>query len=116
VAVACATVEAVRAIGAPAVLTFTRSGYTARVVSSRRPPVPVLAVTDRERIRRQLSLVWGVVPVVCGEQPSYDDMWRLGRNELVARGIASVGDRVVVTAGMPFHVQGTTNMVRIETV
>jgi pyruvate kinase len=116
VAVACATVEAVRAIRAPAVLTFTRSGYTARVVSSRRPPVPVLAVTNSEKVWRQLSLVWGVVPVVCHSQPSYDDMWERGRAELLKRGLASPGDRVVVTAGMPFHVNGTTNMVRIEAV
>lgn len=114
VAVACATVEAVRAIEAPAVVSFTRSGYTARVVSSRRPPVPILTVTDSETVLRQLSLVWGVVPVLCRGEPSYDNMWSTGRDELLERGIAVAGDRVVVTAGMPFHVQGTTNMVRIE--
>jgi pyruvate kinase len=43
-------------------------------------------------------------------------MWRIGRTEITRRGLASPGDPVVVTAGMPFHVQGTTNMVRIETV
>ncbi len=116
VAVACATTEAVRAVAAPAILSFTRSGFTARVVSSRRPPVPIVAVTDSERVRRQLSLVWGVLPVVCRGESSYDDMWRLGRAELMRRGLAAAGDRVVVTAGMPFHVQGTTNMVRIETI
>ncbi|MEE9132598.1 MAG: pyruvate kinase [Gemmatimonadota bacterium] len=114
VAVACATVEAVRAIQAPAVVSFTRSGYTARVVSSRRPPVPILTVTDSETVLRQLSLVWGVVPVLCRGEPSYDNMWSTGRDELLERGIAVPGNRVVVTAGMPFHVQGTTNMVRIE--
>jgi pyruvate kinase len=116
VAVACATAEAVRAVAAPAILSFTRSGFTARVVSSRRPPVPIVAVTDSERVRRQLSLVWGVLAVVCHGEPSYEDMWRLGRAEVLRRGLAAAGDRVVVTAGMPFHVQGTTTMVRIETV
>jgi pyruvate kinase len=114
VAIAGATVEAVRAIGAAAVVTFTKSGYTARVVSSRRPPVPILAVTDSEKVLRQLSLVWGVVPVLCDGEPNYDDMWRTGRDELLLRGLARPGDRVVVTAGMPFHVRGTTNMLRIE--
>jgi pyruvate kinase len=116
VAVACATSEAVRAVAAPAVLSFTQSGFTARVVSSRRPPVPIVAVTSNEKVRRQLSLVWGVLPVVCRGELSYDEMWRFGRAEIIRRGIAASGDRVVVTAGMPFHVRGTTNMVRIETV
>ena len=116
VAVACATAEAVRAVAAPAILSFTRSGFTARVVSSRRPPVPIVAVTDSEKVRRQLALVWGVLPVVCQGGSSYEEMWRLGRAEILKLGIATAGSRVVVTAGMPFHVQGTTNMVRIETV
>jgi pyruvate kinase len=73
-------------------------------------------VTNSEKVWRQLSLVWGVVPVVCHSEPSYDDMWERGRAELLKRGLASPGDRVVVTAGMPFHVNGTTNMVRIEAV
>ncbi|MGD8866089.1 MAG: pyruvate kinase [Gemmatimonadales bacterium] len=115
-AVALATKEAVRAVHAPAVLSFTRSGFTARLVSSRRPPVPIVAVTDSERVRRQLALVWGVLPVVSDGDPSYDEMWRLGRAEIMKRGLAAPGDRIVVTAGMPFHVQGTTNMVRIETI
>jgi pyruvate kinase len=116
VAVAGATVEAVRAIRAPAVVCFTRSGYTARVVSSRRPPVPILAVTDDVTVLRQLSMVWGVVPVLCENEANYDEMWRTARGELLRRSAAAVGDRVVVTAGMPFHVHGTTNMVRIEVV
>jgi pyruvate kinase len=115
VAVACATLEAVRALRAPAIVTFTRSGYTARVVSSRRPPVPILAVTDTERVQRQLSLVWGVLPVLCRAEPTHEDMWEIARAELQRRELAVPGDRIVVTAGVPFHVRGTTNMVRIET-
>jgi pyruvate kinase len=116
VAVAGATVEAVRAIQSPAVVCFTRSGYTARVVSSRRPPVPILAVTDDASVQRQLSMVWGVVPVLCKDEATYDEMWRTARDDLLRRGTAVAGDRVVVTAGMPFHITGTTNMVRIEAV
>ena len=113
-AVAVATLEAVRALRAPAILSFTKSGYTARVVSSVRPPVPILTVTDTERVYRQLSMVWGVVPVLCREEPNYDNMWEAGRAELLRGGFASSGDRVVITAGVPFHKRGTTNMVRIE--
>ncbi|UCF19725.1 MAG: pyruvate kinase [Gemmatimonadota bacterium] len=116
VAVACATVEAVRAIGAPAIITYTNSGHTARVVSSRRPPVPILAVTSSARVQRQLAMVWGVLPVLCRESLSEDNMRAVARAELLRTGLAGPGDRVVVTAGLPFHVRGTTNMVRIETI
>ncbi len=115
-AVACATLEAVRSARAPAIVTFTSSGHTARVVSSRRPPVPILTVTDSERVYHQLALVWGVVPVVHRGQATFDDMWETARATLLERRLANRGDRVVVTAGMPFHVSGTTNMVRIEKV
>ncbi|NIR43677.1 MAG: pyruvate kinase, partial [Gemmatimonadetes bacterium] len=114
-AVACATLEAVRAIQAPAVVTYTRSGFTARVISSRRPPVPILAVTDTETVRRQLAMVWGVLPVLCADAIADEPMWEVARAELLRRGLAASGDRVVVTAGVPFHVRGTTNMVRIRT-
>ncbi len=116
VAVACATVEAVRAIGAPAIITYTNSGHTAKVVSSRRPPVPILAVTSSARVQRQLAMVWGVLPVVCREPLSEDNMRSVARAELLRTGLSAPGDRVVVTAGLPFHVRGTTNMVRIETI
>jgi pyruvate kinase len=116
VAVACATIEAVRATRAPAVVTFSKSGHTARVVSSRRPPVQVLTVTDNEKVYNQLALIWGVVPVVHRSESSYESMWETARAELLRRGLAVEGDRVPVTAGMPFDVRGTTNMVRIETV
>ncbi|UCC73758.1 MAG: pyruvate kinase [Gemmatimonadota bacterium] len=112
-AVACATLEAVRAIQAPAIVTYTRSGFTARVISSRRPPVPILAVTDTEVVLRQLALVWGVLPVLCPSAPTDEEMWEVARAELLQRGLAGPGDRVAVTAGVPFHVRGTTNMVRI---
>ncbi len=114
-AVACATLEAVRAIRAPAIVTLTSSGFTARVVSSRRPPVPILAVTDAPGVVRQLAVVWGVAPVLCAEPASWENMWEVARAELLERGLARSGDRVVVTLGIPFHVRGTTNLVRIET-
>ncbi len=116
VAVAGAVAEAVRLLKAPAVVTFTRSGFTARVVSSRRPGVPILAVADTEKVYRQLALVWGVLPVLCREEPDYENMWSAARSVLLGRRMAEEGDRIVVTAGVPFHVRGTTNMVRIETV
>ena len=113
-AIAAATVEAVRLLGAPAVITFTITGGTTRLVSSYRPPVPIIGVTDNEKTWRQLSLVWGVHPVFCATETTYEKMLAGAREYLLRERIAQPGQRVVVTAGIPFHVQGTTNMLRIE--
>jgi pyruvate kinase len=113
-AVAAATVEAVNLLNVPAIVTFTRSGNTTRLVSSYRPPVPILGVSDQERTWRQLSLVWGVLPVHCRAEVNYENMLAAARSYLLENGIARQGDRVIVTAGVPFHVKGTTNMMRVE--
>ena len=115
-AIAAATVAAARSIGTPLVVTITKSGFTARVVSSYRPGVPVLALTDSERTYRQLSLVWGVIPHLVGHVASYEAMMEEARRAIADRGIAEPGDRIVVTAGVPFDTPGTTNLLRVETV
>ena len=115
-AIAGATVEAVRRLRAPLILTFTTSGSTARVVSSFRPPVPILAITDNERTYRQLALVWGVIPIVCSEEASFTEMLACGRDEALRRGLVKPGDRVVVTAGLPMHQPGTTNLLQVSVV
>ena len=113
-AIAAATVEAVRLLGAPAVVTFTITGGTTRLVSSYRPNVPIVGVTDQERTWRQLALVWGVHPVRFGEEVSYEAMLECARDYILSNRIGKKGQRVVVTAGVPFHVKGTTNMLRVE--
>lgn len=115
-AIAAATVEAARLLGAPAVVTITRSGFTGRLVSSYRPPVPVVAISDQPRTYRQLALVWGVVPVLCRAEVSYTNMLACARQFLVDSGMARPGEKIVVTLGYPFHVSGTTNMLRVEEV
>jgi pyruvate kinase len=113
-AIAAATVEAVRLLGVPAVVTFTISGRTTKLVSSYRPPVPILGVTDDERTWRQLALVWGVQPVLFKDEPGYEAMLDCARRYLLENRMAKSGQRIIVTAGIPFHVAGTTNMLRVE--
>jgi pyruvate kinase len=113
-AIAAATAEAVRLLGAPAVVTFTHTGGTSRLVSSYRPPVPILGVTDQHKTWRQLALVWGVHPVMCEADINYENMLAVAREYLLRTRIAEPGQRIVVTAGVPFHVPGTTNMLRVE--
>jgi len=116
VAIAAATVAAVDMLGAPLVVVFTKSGFSARVVSSKRPPVPILALTDEGRTFRQLALVWGVVPQLVPHCADYDEMMEQTKGVVVTRELATPGDRIIVTAGVPFDTPGTTNLLKVETV
>jgi pyruvate kinase len=116
VAIAAATVAAVDMLGAPLVVVFTKSGFSARVVSSKRPPVPILALTDEARTFRQLALVWGVVPQLVPHCADYDEMMEQTKGVVVTRELATPGDRIIVTAGVPFDTPGTTNLLKVETV
>jgi pyruvate kinase len=115
-AIAAAATSAVRSLGAPCLIVFTKSGFSARIVASHRPGVPLLVLTDSERTYRQLALVWGVVPCLVPHCESYWDMVKLALDAVRSRGLAREGDRVVVTAGVPFDVPGSTNMMKVETV
>jgi len=115
-AIAAATVAAARMMGTPLVIVLTKSGFSARVISSRRPGVPVLALTDDERTYRQLALVWGVVPELVPHCADYDEMMEQTKNVVVRRELATNGDRIIVTAGVPFDLPGTTNLLKVETV
>ncbi len=114
-AVALATVDAVQYLAAPAVLVLTSSGFSARLVSSHRPPVPIFAVTTDPRTYRQLSAVWGVRPVLAPERDvSYESLTAFGKEAILESRIGSSKDSIVVTTGFPFHQTGTTNALRVE--
>ena len=113
-AIAASSLIAVERIDSPFIVTFTQSGYTARIVSAQRPSVPILAMTDQWRTYNQLALVWGVHPVLFRGGVSYSSMLDKAREEALELGMGEPGQRFVVTAGVPFHVPGTTNMMRVE--
>jgi pyruvate kinase len=114
-AVASATVEAARQIGAPAIIVITRSGFSARLVSSYRPAVPVFAVTTERATYFQLAAVWGVQAAHAdGIEVTYDALTQFGRECVLASGVGEPGASIVVTAGVPFHESGTTNTMRLE--
>jgi len=115
-AIAAASAAAVTMLGAPVLIVFTKSGFSARVVAAHRPRVPILVLTDSPRTFRQLALVWGVVPELVPHCKTYDEMVRLALEAVQRRELARAGDRVVVTAGVPFDVPGTTNLLKVETV
>ncbi len=114
--IAAATRTAAVLLGAPLVVVFTKSGFSARIVSSQRPEVPILGLTPVERTYHQLALVWGVIPALAPQSDSYVQMFEYARQEILQRGLARPGDRVLVTAGVPFDVPGTTNLMKVEVV
>jgi pyruvate kinase len=116
VAIAAATTAAVEMLHAPLVVVFTKSGFSARTVSSHRPGVSILVLTDQPRTFRQLALVWGVIPALVPHCDNYEEMMSRAKDVVVARKLAAKGDRIIVTAGVPFDTPGTTNLLKVETV
>jgi pyruvate kinase len=114
--IAAATKAAARLLHAPLVVVFTKSGFSARIVSAQRPEIPILGLTPVQQTWQQLALVWGVIPVLAPAVDTYARMWEFARGEILRRELAEPGDRVLVTAGVPFDVPGTTNLMKVEVV
>jgi len=115
-AIALGTAAVARMLKTPLIVTLTRGGFTARKVAATRPSVPILAVTTEVATYRQLALVWGVQTVRVDRVPSYDAMLEVVRDLLLKGGLARRGDRIVMTAGVPWEVSGSTNLIKVEEV
>ncbi len=113
-AIGVAVCAASELLHVPFILCFTSSGFTARKVATYRPAVPIIAATPEAETYRQLSLVWGVLPMQTAHSTDYDSLLNQARTQILSRGLARPGERVVVTAGVPFDVPGTTNLLKIE--
>ena len=101
-------------IGAAAIVPITHSGETAKTIAKYRPYGMIIAVTDRERIRRRLNLVWGVKSVLVTNIADTDTTLATIQQELLKSGYVKKGDYIVMTAGIPLLARGTTNMVKVE--
>ncbi|RTI02373.1 pyruvate kinase [Thermus scotoductus] len=115
-AIAQAADDIVEAVEAKAIVVFTATGSSARRIARTRPKVPILALTPNPEVERQLALVWGVLPHLAPDPQDTDDMVRIALEKAKACGLAQVGERVVIAAGVPFGVRGTTNLIRVERV
>ena len=76
----------------------------------------IAAFTPSERVKNQLALAWGVEPRFTGDPADTDDMVRIAIKECKAAKLAEVGDKIVMVAGVPFGMHGTTNLIRVERV
>jgi pyruvate kinase len=115
-AIALGTTAVARMLKTPLIVTLTQGGFTARKVAALRAQMPILAVTTQTATFRQLALVWGVTPVLVDRVPGYDAMLEMVRDLILKRGYAARGDRIVMTAGVPWEVSGSTNLIKVEEV
>jgi pyruvate kinase len=101
-------------LDASAILTPTHSGLTARMISKYRPKSLIIAATPFPSVARQLSLQWGVTPLLVTESPSTDQLISSAIKESLAHCLVKTGDVVVITAGVPVGKVGTTNMIKVQ--
>jgi pyruvate kinase len=112
--VAAAACDAAAASGAVAICCFTLRGETARQLARYRPPMPVVAFSPDQAIRRRLALYWGVVAKVMEPVKNADLMAEIVAERLLQDGIGNVGDRVVLVHGSPLGIPGQTNSIRVH--
>jgi len=115
-AISYATCHAAQELGAAAIITATQSGFTARNVSKYKPKARIIAVTPRETVARRLALTWGVFPLLCRPTSTTDEMFSAAIEASLQSGYIDNGDLVLITAGVPAGLSGTTNLMRVHTV
>lgn len=115
-AISHATVTTALDLKAKAILTVTKTGSTAKFLSKFRPNRPILSCTTNERTWRQLNLSWGVVPLMAEEKSSTDELFAHAVDCAQKKGYLETGDLVVITAGIPLGISGTTNLMKVHVV
>lgn len=115
-AISHATCTTAQDLGARAIITSTKSGHTARMVAKYRPRAPIVAVTPREEVARKLMLVWGVHPLLVPETQGTDEMIDTAVAYTLQAEYICSGDLVVITAGVPVGIPGTTNLLKVHIV
>ncbi len=115
-AIGYSTCQIALQLGADAILTATQSGYTARMVSKHKPGVPIIAVTPERKVVSRLALSWGVYPVKSNASDNTDEMFQESIQSSLKANYIKEGNLIVITAGVPVGVPGSTNLIRVHTV
>lgn len=113
-AISHATCMTAADLNAVAIVTVTISGKTARMISKYRPSCPIIACSTKDWAWRQMNLSWGVVPLKVEEQKTTDDLFEHAVECAVDAGYVKPGELVVITAGVPLGMSGTTNLIKVH--
>lgn len=115
-AVCHATCTTAYDLEAKAILTVTKSGRSARMISRFRPDCMIIAGCTEEKVCRQLNLSWGVTPILLEEKEDVLELFDYAVGESKAAGLLHQGDITVITSGVPIGKSGTTNMIKVDQV
>jgi pyruvate kinase len=111
-----AAVQVAEDLGAAVIVTFTTTGSTSLRAARQRPSVPLLVLTPRHGTTRRLAILWGATCATVGDITNFDEMVSIATKVATREGLAKPGQRLVVTAGVPFGTPGATNVLRIAQV
>ncbi len=114
--VARSACQMARQVDACVIVCFSSSGATALRVSKHRSPIETVVITPNLKSFRQLSMSWGVDAVLADDVDNSDEMVSMANHWVKEMGYGKPGDTYLITAGVPFGVSGTTNLIRVETV
>lgn len=115
-ALTLAAVKTAYSSNAQAIFAFTSGGSTARLISRLRPEMPIIAMTDNEKTYHQMAFNWGVIPFLSDRSATVQEAFQKITDFTLEKRYVSYGDLVVVTAGSPFGISGTTNMMIVESI
>ena len=115
-AISHATVTTAHDLGARAILTISKSGTTARMISKYRPACPIICCTIDPTYQRQMNLSWGVIPILGDLKATMDELFDHAVERATDAGLLESGDLVVITAGAPLGISGTTNLLKVHLV
>lgn len=115
-AISHATCTTAHDLGAVAIITVSKTGQTARMISKYRPDCPIISGTTSQKVLRQMNLSWGVIPILVDEKTNTDELFEHVVNVAEQHELVKNGDLAVITAGIPLGVSGTTNMLKVHLV
>lgn len=115
-AISMSTCRTALSLNATAIITATASGFTATSVSKFRPKAPIIAATHSDKVMRRLALVWGVYSVKTEKLNLTDEVIDISVQKSLEKGFIDNGDLVVITAGVPVGVAGSTNLIKVHVV
>jgi pyruvate kinase len=108
--------EAAEYLKVKAIVAFTKSGFTARMVAKYRPPIHVIAFSPSEIVQSQLNLSWGVCPLKMEFLNTTDEIIRQTEKILIEKKFVKKGDLIIILLGAPVFIKGTTNLMKLHVV